>query len=135
MELTNAMDDSRVSPESSDQHKAVYRRCALTALQLLSPFAPHIAEELWEILGNTDSILKAGWPDVDQEALARQEVELVVQINGKVRDRITVPVDMDSSEVESLAMEAPGVQRNLEGLQVRKVIVIPGRLVNIAASA
>jgi leucyl-tRNA synthetase len=135
MELANAMDDSRVSPDSSEQHRAVYRACSLAVLQLLAPFAPHIAEELWQILGKEPSVLQAGWPKLNQDALTRQELELVVQINGKVRDHITVPADMASDRIEALAMEAPGVKRNLEGLEVRKVIVVPGKLVNIAASA
>jgi leucyl-tRNA synthetase len=135
MELTNAMDDTPLTADSSDPHRAVFRTCTLSLLRLLAPFAPHIAEELWQVLGNDTTILKAGWPEVNREALSRDEVEMVVQINGKVRDRITVPAEMPSDQVEALAMQAPGVQRNMQGLQVRKVIVIPGKLINIAASA
>ena len=134
MELTNAMDAGNVCADSSLQHKAVYRTALESAVLMLSPFAPHVAEELWCELGRESSILRASWPEVDPAALARAEVEIVLQVNGKVRGRITVPSDMDREGLEPLVLENEQVRRHTEGKTVRKVIVIPNKLVNVAVS-
>ena len=91
MELNNAIDRCGIGDESSDQLKAVYRAAVETTVLLLSPFSPHIAEELWSELGHAPSVLRARWPEIDEKALERSEVEVVLQVNGKVRGRITVP--------------------------------------------
>lgn len=134
MELTNAMDDCGVSEDSSDQRKAVYRSAMEGVVLLLSPFAPHMAEELWEELGYEPSILEASWPEVDRKALTRDEVEVVIQVNGKVRDRISVPTDMDSKELEAAALGLARVRKYLTDKEVRKVVVVPNKLVSIAVS-
>ncbi len=132
MELANLMDDSGINTGSTEQEKAVYRTAMETLLILLSPFAPHIAEELWQELGHKSSILKTQWPVVDKDALKRDELEIVIQINGKVRGRITVPAGIDNKKLEAAALENETVQKFIEGKPVRKVIIIPGRLINIA---
>ena len=134
MELANAADECDVSRESRPIRLAVYREAMETIVRLLAPFAPHIAEELWTVAGHAPGIIKAGWPEVDRTALERETVEIVVQVNGKVRSRITVPVGLESGDVEKAALADERVKRFLEGLTVRKVIVVPNRLVNIAAS-
>ena len=134
MELCNAIDDCGVSAASGEQPRAVFRCAVETAVLLLSPFAPHIAEALWEELGNAPSILQAAWPDVVDAALAREETEIVLQVNGKVRGRLTAPVDLGREELEALARTHPQVARHTEGKTIRKVIVVPNKLVNIAAS-
>ena len=134
MELMNAIDDLKVSEQSTDSCKTVYRFAIESVLLLISPFAPHIAEELWQELEHDNSILKEEWPQVDEEALQRDTLELVVQVNGKVRGHIEVAADADREEVEKTAMDNENVQRWTEGKTVRKVIVVPGRLVNIAAT-
>ncbi len=101
---------------------------------LISPFAPHIAEELWIELGHASGIMNADWPAVSEEALKRNELQLVVQVNGKVRDKIKVSSSATKEEVESVALAAEKVQQWLEGKTIRKVIVVPSRLVNIAVS-
>ncbi len=101
---------------------------------LLAPFAPHIAEELWQRLGHTESLAHAPWPTY-AEGLARDEaVEIAVQVNGKIRDRITVPADADDATLEALARSTEAARKFIAGKTVRKVIVVKGRLVNIIAS-
>ena len=101
---------------------------------MLAPIAPHIAEELWHRLGNSQSIHIQAWPGVDEEATVEDEITLIVQVNGKVRDRLTVSAGISQDEAESKALESEGAKRFTEGKTVRKVIVVPGRLVNIVAS-
>ena len=134
MELSNAIDDAAIGPDSSDQHKAVYYAATENLILLLSPFSPHVAEELWQELGHTSSILRASWPDVNKAALTRDETEMVIQVNGKIRGRITVPVGMGVKELEGKALADEQVLKFIEGKTVRKVVVVPGRLINIAVS-
>ncbi len=101
-------------------------------LRMLAPVAPHIAEELWcETLGKPYSVHTQAWPQVDEEALAVDEITLPVQVNGKVRGRITVPADASEESIKAAAMTAEGVQKHLGGKEPRKVIYVPRRLVNI----
>ncbi|MFC1462426.1 leucine--tRNA ligase [Verrucomicrobiota bacterium] len=134
MELLNAMDDCTPAKDSSTQMKNVYRAAMEALVVLLSPFAPHIAEELWQELGHDGGMLAADWPEVDRAALARDEVEVVLQVNGKVRGRITVPVDTGKDELEKLVLANEQVKKYSEGKTVRKVIVVPNKLVNVAVS-
>ena len=97
---------------------------------LLSPFAPHIAEELWKILGHDKSLAYETWPSYDESLLVEAEVEIPVQINGKVRAKIKVPVDTDKEPIEDIARADPRVNELLDGKQVVKTIVVPGRMVN-----
>ena len=98
---------------------------------LLSPMAPHLAEELWLRMGHQESLAYAPWPEADAQLLVEDVVTLVVQVNGKKRDQITVPQDATQNEVEALALASERVQRLLDGRPAKKVIVVPGRLVNI----
>ncbi len=102
-------------------------------LRLLAPIAPHITHHLWRRLGYGDEILDAGWPQPDEEALRQEQIQYVIQVNGKVRARIQVPAEADKAVVETAALADPNVQRFIGDAQVRKVIVVPGRLVNIVA--
>jgi leucyl-tRNA synthetase len=113
-------------------HSATYQRALETLLQLLAPFAPHITEELWQQTGhNTTSIHQTNWP-IYEEALTRDEdFTLVVQINGKVRERIEVPATINEESVRELALNNPRVQSFIGDAAVQKIIYIPGRLVNI----
>jgi leucyl-tRNA synthetase len=100
-------------------------------LRLLSPIAPHIAHHLWRELGFGDDVMRAPWPEPDPAALEQDEVELVVQVNGKLRGSIRVPKQADKSTIESLAMANSNVQKFVAGQNVKKVVVVPGRLVNL----
>ena len=103
-------------------------------LLLLAPFAPHIAEELYAKANGGDSTLAyQPWPSHDEAHLVESTIEMAVQVNGKLRDRIQIPADMAKSDIERIAMESENVQRHTEGKNVKKVIVIPGKLVNIVA--
>ncbi|WP_127478826.1 leucine--tRNA ligase [Sulfurivermis fontis] len=100
-------------------------------LRLLSPIAPHITHALWRGLGYGDDILHATWPQVDETALKRNSIELVVQVNGKLRGKVNVPADADKAAVEQAALADENVQRFMAGQTVVKIIVVPGKLVNI----
>ncbi len=134
MELMNAVDDLKISDDSSEQAKAVFRDAMEKVVLLISPFAPHIAEELWTELEHEGGVLAADWPEVIEEALHRDEVQMALQVNGKVRDQIFVPSAASKEEIEKLAMENEAVLKWIEGKTIRKIIVVPGRLVNIAVS-
>jgi len=112
---------------------AVLREGVSICLRLLGPIAPHVTHHLWRELGFGDDILNASWPAVDEAALRQDSIEYVVQVNGKVRGKVTVPVEADQSAVESAALACAAVQRFTEGKTVRKVIVVPAKLVNVVA--
>ncbi len=102
-----------------------------TLLQLLNPLAPHITEELWQLTESTGTVADQSWPAFDPAALIEDELELVVQINGKVRDKLTVSRDASSHDIEAAALASPRAQEWTSGKTIRKVIVVPGKLVNI----
>jgi len=103
-------------------------------VKLLSPVAPHIAEELWEKLGHSETITYEAWPVYDESKLVENEVEVVLQVMGKVRSKIKVAADMSKDELEQVAMADEGLQKWIEGKTIRKVIVVPGKLVNVVAN-
>ncbi|BAC14263.1 leucine--tRNA ligase [Oceanobacillus iheyensis] len=103
-------------------------------VKLLSPVAPHLSEEIWQKLGHSESISKATWPAYDESKLVEDEVEVVLQIMGKVRSKIQVPVDISKDDLEKAALDDESMQKWLEGKTIRKVIVVPGKLVNIVAN-
>jgi leucyl-tRNA synthetase len=101
-----------------------------TAVSLIQPYAPHIAEELWERLGH-ERLWEAPWPQADPALLAADTFELVIQVNGKVRDRIEVPIALSEQELITRAKESPKVQAHLNGGEIRQTIVVPRKLVNL----
>jgi leucyl-tRNA synthetase len=107
------------------------RSAAETFALLLAPFAPHLAEEFWEKLGHPESLASEPWPEADPALLSDETVVLVVQVNGKRRDEVVVPADADEAAVREAALASERVQAHLQGKQPRKVIVVPGRLVNL----
>ena len=128
MEYVNAIYayDSAVSAKTS-----FFKDCVRDLVLLMAPFAPHFCEELWEMLGQPYSVFNQAYPVCDEKALVRDEIELAVQINSKLRARITVASTASKSEIESEALKA--VEAQLNGAAPKKVIVVPGRLVNIIA--
>ena len=110
---------------------AVLREAAETLVLLISPFTPHMAEELWEGLGHRDGIVAAGWPEWDEASARDETIEIPVQVNGKVRGRVTVAADASEPDIQAAALASPQVQPYLEGKQVVKVIVARGRLVSV----
>ena len=100
-------------------------------LRLLSPITPHIAHTLWRELGYGDDILSAPWPEVDEAALVQEEIEMVLQVNGKLRGNLTVAKTADQATLEQLALAHEAVQRHMAGATPKKIVVVPGRLINI----
>ncbi len=129
MELVNALHAYRDA--AVDLHPALLRETLEALLRLLAPFAPHITEELWSLTGHADSVHRQSWPKWDAEALKTDTVEIVVQINGKVRDKLTVPSEISGPELQQLALGQERIQNLMEGKTAVKVIAVPGKLVNI----
>ncbi len=130
MELVNAMYQFREVPET-DRQPWVLREAVDALLLLLAPFAPHIAEELWELTGHEGSVHQQPWPSYDPEAIVEDEITIVVQINGKVRDRMLVPADIKPQEMVDLVMQQERVRELIGGKKVIKTIPVPGKLVNV----
>ncbi|MBK8161853.1 MAG: leucine--tRNA ligase [Gammaproteobacteria bacterium] len=128
MELVNAM--GRFD-DASPAGRAVMREAVEAAVLLLAPVVPHVCEVLWEDLGREGSVVDAAWPQVDAAALARDTLEIVVQVNGKLRGQVSVAVDASRETVERAALGEENVRRFIDGKAVKKVIVVPGKLVNI----
>jgi leucyl-tRNA synthetase len=128
MELLNEMYKSR---EQGAAGSPEWAEALDIYLRMLAPVAPHIAEELWGRQGKPYSIHTQEWPTVDEEAAAEEEITLVLQINGKVRDRIQAPVGITPEQAQEFALSSPAVQKHLAGQTPRKVILVPGKLVNI----
>jgi leucyl-tRNA synthetase len=128
MELINEV--TPFEPKSNEDWQ-VFRFAVENVLLLLSPFSPHIAEELWEVAGNKPSIFERSWPEWDEEAAKEEEIELVIQVNGKVRSKLMIPAGMPDDEIKKTALED---RRTLEIIgkgTIKKVIVVKGKLVNI----
>ena len=113
---------------------AVEREALETAVLVLSPIVPHVCSALWQELGLGDNLLNAPWPQVDKSALVKTTIQLAVQVNGKLRAQIDVPADASKEDIELVAQDNENVQRFTEGLTIRKVIVVPSKLVNIVAN-
>ncbi len=131
MELVNEIYAVPEGARESSAYWPVLREAVDAVVLLLSPMAPHIAEELWERLGHAPSISKVPWPKWREEALKAEEILVVVQVNGKLRSRLTVPADSSNEDLEKAALTDPKIQQFIEGKTIRKVIVVPKKLVNI----
>ncbi|MEQ8858714.1 MAG: leucine--tRNA ligase [Pseudomonadales bacterium] len=127
-ELCNLV--GRTEP-ANDQDRAAAREALRTALIVLSPIAPHVTQALWRDLGEASLLVASRWPEVDESALVQEMVELVVQVNGKVRGRLQVAHDADDAAVREQALANDNVVRFVDGKTVRKVITVPGKLINI----
>ena len=127
MELLNALNKASDTPES----RAVVQEGLDAVVLMLSPIVPHITQLLWEILGRFGLVIDVTWPQVDESALIQDEIKIVVQVNGKLRGHITVPADADKQTLETMALNEPKVQRFTAEKTVKKVIVVPKKLVNV----
>jgi leucyl-tRNA synthetase len=133
MELVNEMSRSREELSGTEDGRFALGSALASVLCVLSPFTPHICEELWESLGFEGRLAERAWPVHDEAALQAETVNLAVQVNGKVRGTVSVPVDAGEAEVREAALALENVQRHVEGKTVRKVIVVPGKLVSVVA--
>jgi len=130
MELVNGLYQYKEVP-ASDRNPAVLREAVETLLLLLAPFAPFVAEELWEKMGHNTSIHRENWPGYDPKALIEDEVTIVVQINGRVRDKVVLPKGVSAEDMKARVLEQPRVKQLMEGKTIIKVILVPDKLVNI----
>lgn len=131
MELMNAIGKLN---DDHEQARAVVQESLELVVLMLSPITPHISHQLWQTLGHQESVVDAAWPVVDEAALKQDKIELMVQVNGKLRSKIAVAADAQQDEVEAVAFAEENVQRFTEGKEVRKVILVPGRLLNIVVA-
>jgi len=127
MKLTNAISGAGLENLCAP----VQAEALSTLIRLLAPFAPHLAEELWHQFGSTESVHRQSWPQLDPDALVQDSVDLVIQVKGKVRGTIQVPSDADKATLEQLALASDVAAKWLEGQPPRRVIVVPGKLVNL----
>jgi leucyl-tRNA synthetase len=116
---------------ASDEDQTVFRFAIERVLLLLSPFSPHVAEEMWEAIGNRPSIFEQNWPEWDEDAAKEEQIELVVQVNGKLRSRILISAGMADDDVKKIALEDQRIKEMIGGKSIKKVIVVKGKLVNI----
>jgi leucyl-tRNA synthetase len=126
--------EDAVRPAEAPAVVAVIDEALSALVRMLAPFAPHTAEELWERLGHTDGLTTAAWPAFDADVARADEIVIPVQVNGKVRGRLTVPVDASEADMEALALADAAVQSHLAGKTVKKVVVAKGRLVSIVVA-
>ncbi|HXJ84260.1 MAG TPA: leucine--tRNA ligase [Candidatus Methylomirabilis sp.] len=134
MELVNALSEfERVSMDKVGRHEraSLLREAVETTLLLLGPVCPHITEELWTALGHAESLFRQRWPVADRDAMTRDEVQIVVQVDGRVRSRLMAGIAAPDAEIRDLALADGRVRSWLDGREVAKVVVVPGRLVNI----
>jgi len=131
MELANALGRNE---DQSSQARAVRQEALELTTIMLSPIVPYIAHVLWTALGHSDAVIDARWPKPDDAALRQDNLEIVVQVNGKLRGRVTVPVTADEAKVREIALADENVQRHIAGKAVRKTIVVPGKLVNVVVT-
>ncbi len=134
MSFNTAVSSLMIYTNTLEKRSEVAREEYEALLKLLAPFAPHMAEELWAELGNTDSIHTTSWPKWDEKALVKSEVTYAVQVNGKVRGEIVVSSQMIQAEIEQLAQKNEGVAKWIEGKSIKKVIVVPLKIVNIVVA-
>ena len=137
MKILNALEKHIGEGKEQDRNNDMMACLLVTAegfsilLRLLAPITPHIAQTLWQELGYGDDIISASWPQVDEAALVQDEIELVIQVNGKLRGSLRVAKDADKATLEQLALAHDAVQKLLAGGTAKKIIVVPGRLINV----
>ena len=135
MELFNELGDLNADPASASEAEVFAVKEALEALVLmLAPFAPHVAEEVWEQLGHAGGLRTAGWPAFDEALTREDEVEIPVQVNGRLRGKVKVPVETSGDEVEKLAKADPVIAPHLAGKSIVKRIFVPNKLLNLVVA-
>lgn len=131
MELINAL---YKFDDRSAQGRALMQEALDYVVIMLAPIVPHISHALWQALGHDTAVIDARWPSVDASALTRASIELVVQVNGKLRGRIEVALDAKQPDIEAQALADENVRRFIADKQIKKVIVVPGKLVNVVVA-
>ncbi|MFO7717821.1 MAG: class I tRNA ligase family protein, partial [Desulfohalobium sp.] len=134
MELVNEMSSARETLLASEPDRHILGSALATTLTLLAPMTPHICEELWGRLGHETPVGRTDWPTYDPAALQQEEVEIVVQVNGKLRGKLAVAADAAKETIQEAALAHENVQHHISGKAIKKVIVVPGKLVNVVAT-
>jgi len=134
MELVNAINQYREELAATEEGRMALSSAMSTVLMLLFPFTPHFCEEIWQELGHETLLDEESWPQWQEEALKKDVITIVVQVNGKLRGRVEVPAGSSREDVEKAALAEPSIVHHLEGKTVRKVIVVPGKLINVVAN-
>ncbi|MGO1372039.1 MAG: class I tRNA ligase family protein, partial [Senegalia sp. (in: firmicutes)] len=135
MEFVNDTNKFREINENENKNKnKLLSKAIETTIVLLAPFSPYLSEELWNMIGNTKSVHDVMWPKYEKAALIKDEVQVVIQVNGKVRDKMMVGSDLSKEDLEKEALESERIKNLIEGKTIRKVIVVPKKLVNIVAN-
>jgi leucyl-tRNA synthetase len=132
-EMSNAMEDEAKAEKSTALDFAL-GEAAVTLIHLIQPLAPHFAEEIWQQLGHKDTLISRPWPKADPALCAQDEITIAVQVNGKLRATITVAPDASKEALEALALSQKNVQDFIQGKEVKKIIVVPGKIVNVVAA-
>ena len=133
MAFNTAIAQMMIYVNENFKEELLYRKVFEPFVLLLAPYAPHLAEEIWERLGREPSVSRQEWPEWIEEYTLEDEVTVVVQINGKVRSKIELPAGTEKGEMERKALEIDRIRELLDGKTVRKVITVPDKLVNIVA--
>jgi len=134
MELVNEIYLSGVKDQDEEVSLRVMREAVGTVVVLLSPFVPHFCEELWEALGVRGFLLTESWPDYDREAVVEDEILIVVQVNGKLRDRMLVPAAFGENEIRDWALKSERIRKLTEGKEIKRVIFVPQKLMNLVCT-
>ncbi len=129
--IRSGLTDKEFEIEADINDFNVFRLSLESSIKLLAPLVPHICEELWEILGHNPSIFSAPWPTYDKDAIDADQIEMVIQINGKVRSKLVVAAEISEDDLRSLVMEDKKINENLNGKKILKTIIVPKKLVNL----
>lgn len=133
MKILNLLEGDAIAGAPEKSRVILQQEAMSILLRLLFPIVPHITHALWVELGFAGQLQDAPWPEVDEDALVQDEIELILQVNGKLRGKFRVAAEADRATIETQAIASPDVQRHVAGKTIRKVVVVPGRLVNIVA--
>jgi leucyl-tRNA synthetase len=133
MELVNGINKYLETEKTDKESINVLRGAVDTLIILVSPFCPHITQELWQVLGHDDLVLNCSWPSYNEAYVQEDSVTVAIQVNGKLRDTVEVDRDMDQEELKNLILSLEKIQRHLPSAPIKKVIVVPNKLVNIVA--
>ena len=128
--MLNVLESEAVASAPDDVRLVLQHEAMGILLRILFPIVPHITQALWDQLGFAGELQDSPWPEVDEDALVQDELELVLQVNGKLRGHLRVAAKADRQTIEKQAIANPDVQRHVGGKEIRKVVVVPGRLVN-----
>ena len=129
MEYVNAL--QKYDNDVAEKNYAFYQGCILDLIKMIAPFTPHFAEELWEMMGEKGSVLEENYPEVNENALVKAEVEYAVQVNSKIKAKMMIPEGLSDEDIKDTVCAYPDIAALLEGKTVKKCIIVKGRLVNL----